>query len=309
MHPGRVIRSLYDSSLGKPVRSLHFRRAVRKEGKTAKSVAERLGYDMTAEIARLKFAEQTTKTCFILGSGSSVSELTDEAFEHIRTGFSVGINSWVSHPFVADAYSFEADGLADGNTSEVTAMSEDLRLKASASPGLSVFLLRPKRVDLAHRMVEVPNVLRNSTFMYGRQNLLTARDENLELDVHFALRATVKLFRDTRVVIDNGASVVRLVSLFSILGFRQIVLVGIDLNSNPYFWFDGSKSGVHERLRRNYKRPSGVVHGTQARGGRPFATDDFISVMSRELRDSLGVSIYVGSHNSALAGRLPVYKW
>lgn len=309
VQPKTVIRGLYDSSFGKPIRSVHFRNAVQREGKTTRLIAECLGYRTSAETLRLKLADHSSKTCFILGSGSSVSELTEAAFDRIRAGFSVGINSWVSHPFNADAYSFEADGLMSGDTSEISAMSQDLSLKASTLPELSIFLLRPKRVDLAHRMVQVPTELRDSTYMYGRQNLLSARDKNLESDIRFGLEATMKQFQETNVVIDNGASAVRLLALSAILGFKRIVLVGIDLNFNPYFWFDGNNSGVHKRLRSIYRRPSGVVHGTQNRTERPFATDRFLSVMSLHLKDKLGVTVYAGSKNSALAGRLPVFQW
>lgn len=248
------------------------------------------------------------RTCYILGSGGSVSELSESHYRAISEGFSIGINSWVSHPFEANAYSFEADGYANGPRAEIDAMTEDLKIKFRLNPNLNLFLLRPKRADLSHRMVDVPEPLRRSSLMYGRQNLLTTHKNNLDLDLHDAISYATRTFGRIRVVIDNGASVVRLVFLCYLLGFRRIVLVGVDLNSSPYFWNQTSEFGGIGRLREHYPRLQGGPHATTQAVGRPFSTTDFLISMASQLRRS-GVQIFAASPSSALASHLGIYQW
>jgi hypothetical protein len=82
------------------------------------------------------------------------------------------------------------------------------------------------------------------------------------------------------------------------MGWRQIVLVGVDLYDHRYFWLDGDE-------RRPYEK-AGVGAGDA------FATGAAIVDMLGRWHDLLrpeGVSLEVYNPRSLLAERLPVFGW
>ena len=68
---------------------------------------------------------------FILGSGPSVLDLTPTQMARMRSGTTIGLNSWALHDFIPDAYSFEE-------------MSDDRYIPVAQ--GLSAVLARPEVV-------------------------------------------------------------------------------------------------------------------------------------------------------------------
>jgi len=244
-----------------------------------------------------------------LGSGSSVNDLRDKDFREIEKSFSIGINAWVSHHFTPDAYSFEADGLDEAPSKEIIAMSEALALKAKENPELALFLLRPKRVGLQKRMVKIPATLVNRSFMYGRYNLVTRNPENLERDLGLVIARAEKAISSQPVIVDNGASVVRLVTLCALMGFTEIVLVGVDLNANLYFWQKREAESASDAVWESYPRKFNPRHDTLETENRPFSTQAFLIALSASVREHFGARVLVGSPGSSLASHLPLFEW
>jgi len=281
---------------------------VAAEQKKVKEIAKALNLPLFSRNAVVPLLGRENDTFFILGSGASINALTPPHFQEIASGFSVGINAWVSHNFVPNAYSFEGDGISEPPSAEILTMSRALLEKSKSSRDLILFLLRPKRADLAHRTVVVPESLRPRAFVYGRQNLVTKLFPNLYPDLAWS----VPRYPGTRyhsVVIDNGASVVRLISIAKILGFTKIVLVGIDLNASPYFWNSSDASKQTLEQFRSYPRPTMSRHDTLETGNRPFSTLDFIVALSNVLSDKFGMKIFNGSSSSSLRDHLLDYPW
>ena len=52
---------------------------------------------------------------FVLGSGSSINELSDKNFDEINSNCSVGINKWIFHDFVSNIYMIELNNDYDLN--------------------------------------------------------------------------------------------------------------------------------------------------------------------------------------------------
>ena len=302
------LKAVLDAAWAAPLRAKLLEWYMAAEQKTVKQVARALELPVFSRESVASLVQKEVDTFFILGSGASINALTASHFQEIATGFSVGINAWVSHDFVPTAYSFEGDGISEPPSAEILTMSRALLEKSKDSKSLILFLLRPKRVDLAHRTVVVPETLRPRAFVYGRQNLVTSFLPNLRAD----LARSILRFPSTRfgsVVVDNGASVIRLISIAKALGFAKIVLVGIDLNASPYFWnsFDASKTTLEAF--RDYPRPTMSRHDTLETGNRPFSTLDFIVALSSVLSDQAGIKIFNGSSSSSLRDHLVDYPW
>ena len=304
-----LLRAIYESPVSAPIRKTHLEIIRSKEARETRQICSANGFtEMSPEtIASLR--KPQSNTCFILGSGSSVNELPESAWKTIKTGFSIGINAWVSHDFNADAYSLEADGLDEPPSTEIQAMSDALARKARDNPETALFLLRPKRAELQKRMAIIPSALLDRSVMYGRFNLTTRNTNNLVGDLTYINRTTGPGRLPLPVVIDNGASVSRMISIAVVMGFRKVVLVGVDLNSGPYFWQANAANGRYPDLKAHYPRQSGALHDTLETVNRPFPTDKFIVALSSSLRRRFGISVSVGSEHSALSACLPLYDW
>ena len=302
-------RGLYESQILACFRKMHFERAVDKESHRTRSVIQSLGFNVltTAGLARL--AGNENKTLFILGSGASVNRLTDKHFDVVKRSYSIGMNAWVSHSFVPDAYSFEADTILAPPSVEIEAMSDALASRAQSHPETTLLLFRPKTPELLHRMVKVPESLKSRAFMYGRHNLLTRTDAALKKDLGPLLVNRLKNLDKSPVLIDNGASVVRMIEVGLFAGFKEIVLLGIDLNSSPYFWEAPDAPQSHQQMKGRYHRPQNMEHDTLETLDRPYSTLLFIQEMAQAGVREFGATVYIGTEGSSLGGKIPYYHW
>lgn len=302
-------RGVYESPLLASLRKVHFERHAARESRRTRRILQALQFNPLTKKALSLLKADGKKTLFILGSGASVNRLTKLDYEQIGQGYSIGMNAWVSHSFVPDAYSFEADSSLAPPSLEIETMSAALSERALSHPDTVVLLLRPKNPGLIHRMVKVPDSLRHRTFMCGRQNLLTRTESALRKDLGALLSARYKNFEAHPVLIDNGASVVRMIGVGLFAGFKEIVLLGIDLNSSPYFWEAPDVSPANRGMRGLYQRPHNVEHDTTETFDRPYSNLLFIEELSRAAEQHFGARVYIGSEGSSLAGRLPAYNW
>jgi hypothetical protein len=245
-------------------------------------------------------------TFFVLGSGASVEDLSPEQFAEIRRHRSVGINNWGVHPFVPDLYSFESVPSVGDGQDLPRALSLLNRAEIVAhQPALLV--LRPStHGELAH-LSEIPLELRDKVFFYGRVLPATRLRKNLVLDIETFFRFVAP--RYPGVVLDSGASVVRMACLGILLGYRKIVFVGVDLNNTQYFWERNPAylESISAPAPVNNQRD--LLHETLLDGRRPFGVLDMVAAIAKRVETALGGSVAVASPGSALTEFLPVYRW
>jgi hypothetical protein len=265
--------------------------------------AKSLSPSLLNQVVRPKLAADTF---FILGSGASIEELTPQHFEEIGRQRSVGINNWPVHPFVPDFYSFESvPGVGDGQDFPRALQMLSREDIVRAKPGILV--LRPKTKPEIDNLRLVPEALKDNIMFHGRITPATRRPSNLVQDLR-GFFGTVAMSHPS-VMIDSGASVVRMASLAISLGFRNIVFAGVDLTNSQYFWeknpayLKGLKSSPPVN---NQKTAS---HETLSKNTRPFSVIDMVRGLSEYLTNDMGGKVLVTSKESALAEFLDVYRW
>jgi hypothetical protein len=302
-------RGLYESRILASIRKMHFKRAVEAESHRTLSVIQSLGFNVLTTEALAQLVAHDNKTLFILGSGASVNRLTDKHFHIVKSGYSIGMNAWVSHSFIPNAYSFEADNIPAPPSVEIETMSAALASRAQSHPETTLLLFRPKTPALLHRMVRVPESLKSRAFMYGRHNLLTRTDGALKKDLGPLLVNRLKNLDESPVLIDNGASVVRMIEIGLFAGFKEIVLLGIDLNASRYFWEAPDAPLIHQQMKGLYHRPQNMEHDTLETFDRPYSTLLFIQEMAQAGEREFGATVYIGTEGSSLGGKIPDYHW
>jgi len=242
---------------------------------------------------------------FILGSGASVEDLSSTNFAEIRDGISVGINAWVLHDFVPNFYAYEP--VENSSTDHFLTLSYLNRPDIlDARPKL--LILRPRTPFEWRQLEQVPASLDNQIRIYGRVSPFTRNLANLPLD----LSSTLSLLAQDRfdsILIDSGASIVRMAHLGLKLGFKRIVFVGVDLNNVEYFWQRNSSHLVRNGIASFDSGQRGTVHETMSGRSRPFPILEMIAGLAQVAWRDFSCKFEVASRASALARDLSIYDW
>lgn len=253
-----------------------------------------------------------SQTLFILGSGWSINSLTDEMTSHMGRHESVGINFWFFHEFVPSLFSFDAGKVEDSEREHLreslTQLGRLFSRPAILEKNPKVLYLRPFQGD-STLLIPIPKSLSSQTWVHGRANFVSRTARSLEADIRYVLSRLIEEKLPPTVLPDNGSSVARLVFLALAQGFRDIVLVGVDLDEKPHFWFAPSYVEKYGEYVRLFPEPDNQPHGTTQAVNRPTNTLDFLTLLNHAVTD-LGLGqIWAGSSESHLSSRLETYRW
>ena len=280
-------------------------RDARRESTTLSQIEEATGYHKL-DLRELPGPSATkNQTFFILGSGSSVEDLTPENFQEISEGLSVGINAWVLHDFVPTMYAYEP--VEDTNTDHFWTLSYLNRPEILSSHPF-VLVLKPRSPFELDQLKQVPPSLLDRTRLYGRTAPYTRKQSNLVSDLERALGSLVDPSLDS-VLLDSGASIVRMAHLGLKLGFRRIVFVGVDLNTTEYFWERNPSYLGRRGLPSFDSGQRGTTHETLQTNTRPFSVLDVIWAFGLLASSRGSWQFSVASRQSALRDILPIFQW
>jgi hypothetical protein len=243
---------------------------------------------------------------FILGSGASANDLTFTQRKMIETGFSVGLNSWAFNGLIPDAYALENPRQA-GFEPQVAAINAGLRRPDVLERKPVVFWFRDGTSGLPSGRISLPRELEANARHYGRFQFGPARFGQIDYLIRRYFRESLKGQLPQHVLLDNGSSVVRMVTLAAVLGFETVVLVGVDLGRRPYF-FEEEPSHLqaigHAPFHLTEIQGS---HPTENAATRTLPFLDFMVPLSKVLEQHCGTRVYSGS--DLLSNRLPRFDW
>lgn len=227
-------------------------------------------------------------TVFLLGSGPSINELTDEHFRLIAQHDSIGINMWSRHSFVPTFYQCESPD------SEGLLLAEWHR-KAGAYSNVPVifFDCMKESPPLEKMPVEMLSNLHVAETYY------IPGDSKTRLSYEVSLRAMREhgFFADherLRIISRRRASGSFCLSLALQMGYKKIILLGFDLYKMDYFH-------DFEQL----KKPAEVYASQDTSSG--VAVSTILEAMVLAVAKPLGVQVFIGSTKSALYPFLPLF--
>ena len=301
-------RPILEHSASKTIRSKIMERDARRESSFTLGQAEIASVPLLSlDRVRSKLGSDSgADTLYILGSGASIGDLTSAHFDHIAKHSSVGINNWGVHPFVPDVYSFESvPWVGDGQDFPRAMGLLDRGDIRSRRP--EILVLRPKTPSEIDKISVLPHELRTSVSFYGRVTPATRERRNLAGDIAGYFAHIVP--RYPSVVLDSGASVVRMTVLGILLGFRRIVLAGVDLNGSPYFWERNAEYLSELAGPPPVNNQVTSTHETASSSNRPFDVITMLRALGDFFQTEKGGRLLVTSPDSALAEFLPVETW
>lgn len=249
---------------------------------------------------------KTSDTIFILGSGASVASYTKKQFDTIAAHDSIGFNFWLLHWFLPTYYTVE--------------------LSTNSSHRTETFL------DILEKRAEdyrnIPVIFKYSTQLQNKVDSLPEALEHRYLATSLAIPGTTKQSlhswlrrldqfgffsagKSKGTIIYRQASLSWLISFALQLGYKNIVLCGVDLNQPDYFY------DIDDSFLKKNKFPhpdsgfSTTVHPTD--DAVRCKTETPISVVLSITRDTLlsrrNAELYIGSKSSALYPELTLYPW
>lgn len=242
---------------------------------------------------------------FILGSGESILGLSYKDWELIKNAHSIGINSWLFHSFTPDILAFE-----EVNRSELApqceAMSLGLERIAHSESRPQILKFRDNLESSNLPKVRVPVGLAESLRVYGRLQIPDLKNpSDLFRGIELALGVDKFGCLPNSVLIDHGASIVRMIHYAVRLGARRVILVGVDLvNSNYFFEVDSSYLKALG-LKPFARSPKDKLHGTQIQRSGSGEITKFLGQLRSALLKSRGVELGALNPNSHLGSILP----
>lgn len=239
-------------------------------------------------------ARKTSDTLVVLGSGRSICRLDAADWQRIgQETDTLGLNFWMLHPFTPTFYQFEA-----GPTPERTRQFEEfLTERATRMAGVLMLYkdLERHRLDLSR----LPSQTVASLRVLNKVNLPV--DDEARLVRMLGLCRRVGLTRRTGLLLFARASIVQALSFGAEMGYRRIVLAGVDLNDTRYFWDEDPDLSWFS------SGQAGAVHRTMDPGVTAVPVDRVVMAFRDRWLAPAGITLYCGHATSALHPRLPAF--
>ena len=304
----RVLLEMLESRAGIIVRRFLQSRLVRNEKRFLATISDEYGGSQALmERLRTTSAGPHSPAFFILGNGDSVNVIPTEDFAVMVQNLSVGLNAWPLHPHVPHMYSFEFGNDTKPLDKELRGLVAMAVNKAPDKPSDLMFL-RPSVQKLPLVAAWLKSLAGPQVFFHGRINLTTRQQANLGGDIKWSLDRLSRGNSNT-VLLDNGASVVRMISLALLTGFKRIVLAGVDLNGSDYFWFNSEFIEKYGDFTADFPRKAAESELTLSTDNRPFSTRHFILQLAVLAEQHYGAQVFVATKEQALATDLMVFDF
>ncbi len=239
-------------------------------------------------------------TLFILGSGASINRISQERWRIIAEHDSVGFNFWLFHPFVPTMY-FTESGPPGPYDHRI--------LQAIAARASDYHNVLKVIMDIAAEgpqyMDDMDARFRPKLYVAETVPLVARSERELRRGISF-LKRSGTFDRSDRIasLFKHTGTLSTMITLGAKLGYRRLVLCGVDLTTARYFYqdpmlFPGSADLV--------TTPPNQKHLTLTRhswGTMPV--DAVVRELKVQILDPAGIELLVENPQSALASFLPI---
>ena len=249
-----------------------------------------LAIGLIKPVTKLDLSKRKTDTCFVLGSGPSINLVSPAQWERIARADTVGFNFWADHRFVPDLYGCES---VDGEP---------------FPPNLLISLTKRLHTDYAdvpillkdgnggpELLEKIPERVRRNFFM-SREFLIDGSD----LTSLFGSLSTLRQSgffdpgKPVSIIPKRRSSIAYHLCLAIMRGFRNVVLLGVDLTQDNHF-NDFPLAKVSTQ----------AYYPEDPKYGPPVSM--VLQAITQAVATPMGVNVFVGSPTSKLASFLPLW--
>ena len=244
------------------------------------------------------------KPFFILGSGTTVNDLSIEEKKHIKNSYSVGINLFVLSDLTTNFLTWEAPKNQDVENLYLNILSnKDKEFYQNAPKLLLHDSYLKKKYDIHQLFKYFENIdvySKASIFYFNKKYLVKIYD--------YLFHPWILRLLGESAVYGFQSTVDRLTHLAIVAGFKKIVFVGVDLNDSSRFWDEMNlDKKIKEELDRLIDNNKASFHSTEQKEGIVSASE--IIKLQYQYAYSKGIKFYTTSKKSKLSLFLPIYKF
>jgi hypothetical protein len=246
---------------------------------------------------------RTSDTLFILGSAWSINEISAERWQIIGRHDSVGINFWPAHPFVPRFFHFE-DIPYDDQPVMYDAFRELLERRAEAYANTVKVVTEVNAVGQRQTIFELPEGLKKNLYLGFSMPVVARNERELRAGIHY-MRSIGAFSPHAKVawLFKYGGSVIAMMSLALLMGHKRIVLCGVDLNNQDYFYQDRElypECADWEFVSRN------EAHLTTRRLPWLVPAQSAVYIFKELVLDQAGIELFVENRVSTLYPGVPL---
>jgi len=243
---------------------------------------------------------------FVIASGPSINEYSDDEWRIIRSGFVISFNYAILSDVQPDIHIIERDRVEPWPIWKVLEDNKD-KLKKS--------ILIIKDLGLANfgQIVNVKRILKNSGLL--RRTVILPDFEwpdrswedyvaGVDYSENMGFYTEGKIWRPVPKKIGTLSYILSLLLRFSP---NRVVLCGVDLNNGGYFYSQdvGLSPGIV--LDSSKVEDGSLVHATASKSGKGFGMIEIVAYLNKRFYKKRAIGLYVGKKSSALFPELEAF--
>lgn len=254
--------------------------SLHKDWQRFREIQQRFTTSGTAKPFSFKSIKERKRsdTLFVLGSGASINEISDTQWQQIRKHDTVGFNFWLIHPFVPTYYFWEMPLEEDRRSVFI-----DLLLRKQETYRDTVFIGRrvwPNMVDRVQEILDLTPLLDHynalSVDLPPKSNYSKGGfEKSIKTLNQFGV---IDLLLRKHLLFHRRGSLSDILAFSLGMGYKKIVLCGVDLLSTDYF-FDQVPFKWKGSLLPIPPKVNGNVHSTVDPSKVDITIDEFLYIM------------------------------
>lgn len=240
-------------------------------------------------------------TVFILGSGSTINSIAPARWKAISMYDSIGFNFWLAHEHVPDIYAFE---VMNGRILEkISVLSSKRADDYSDSLKIMTDLFVPSPQGRKRTLEALAPAFKRNLFTAPTVSAISRNCQELNRCLGFLDRYNMVGIRPDKTRLFKYRGTLSMLIMMSIwMGYKNIVLCGVDLNNSEYFYEDDE---LYPDMAGFRSSGSGEKHATDVSTNMTMGMSGIVTCIAR-LYHSSEVNFYVENEASALYPSLPV---
>lgn len=258
------------------------------------------GDEFSCEVRRFK----KTDTLFILGSGPSINDLSEKDFDIIRNHDSIGFNFWMVHDFVPSMYCFQHTEYANGS---IYSILNDKKKQYKDVPFFVRGSLIRKNLSFCAEMHQKYMDDLSCYFLNELPVHSKVAIDVIELIKFFQRLGHFEFGRISKFQPKWRGTLGLLISLAYQMGYRKIILCGIDMKDSRYFYDHHS----YDKIRMLYKLPAAGDHNILTMEDKSHSNStvsNYVENLARFIRKENNVEMFISTSESVLSSVLPIWK-
>jgi hypothetical protein len=245
-------------------------------------------------------ALKSSDTLFVLGSGPSINKISPERWQAIARNDTVALNFWLYHPFVPKIYFFE--GFSATREANVY---NDICKKRAADYANTPKILMDLADESTRTVCNLPAEWKKNTYVAYTIPAVARTDEEFAYALRYLVaKGVFARASRTRALFKHCATLSTLVALGVKMGYRRIVLCGVDLTNNEYYYQSAEDFPDHKDLELIPRQRKHATLTRYAWGNTPI--DVVLAEMKRQILEPAAIELYVEHKGSALWPMIPV---